>query len=314
MVNRLIGKVRRAVRHKLLGREGASYNRFLFKSLTALRSIDLAARVVEVEFFRGAVVPQMLPVEQVESILVLAPHQDDETIGAGGTMVLANEAGARVDVLYVTDGMQMNLPISPEESVRVRHAEALQACAVAGATVHTLGVPNVPPVPTLDHVDQLGSMIREIKPEVLLLPWLLDAPPKHRMVNHLLLLANRRSRLPDCEVWGYQVHSGIIPNGVVDITKVFDRKQQMLQAFVSQNSNTQCYDHLSEGLSAWNSRFLPSATGPVRRRYAEVFFAVPLSTYLELTSEFYRRNLALAYPANQTLLGVMQRLDAQVFR
>ncbi len=312
MASKLLGKVKRAVRKKLLGREGAKYHRFLFRSWTALTSIDLAARVTEVEFFRGAVEPQPLPVNRVGSMLVLAPHQDDETIGAGGTMVLANQAGARVDVLYITDGMQLNLPCSPEESVKVRHAEAVRACAVAGAQVHTLGVPNVPPVPTLDHVDELGEVIQRLSPEVLLLPWLLDAPAKHRMVNHLLLLASRRSPLPECEVWGYQVHSGIIPNGVIDITSVFDRKQEMLRAFESQNSHSQCYDHLSAGLSAWNSRFLPAQIGSVQKRYAEVFFAVPLATYLDLTAQFYLKDLAQTYQGNETLLGSMEGLEVQV--
>lgn len=227
-------------------------------------------------------------------------------------MLIANKAGASVDVLYVTDGMQRNLPCTPEESIRIRRAEAEKACAVAGAKLHSLDISNIRPAPTVEHVDQLIAVIDRIRPDVLLVPWLLDAPPKHRMVNHLLLLANRRARLPECEVWGYQVHSGIIPNGYVDITAVMPEKTKMLEAFESQNMHSQCYEHLSAGLSAWNSRYLPSEIGNVKRRYAEIFFSVPLSEHLQLTERFYLRDLEQTYRGSNAVIDGMRRLQMEL--
>ncbi|HKB14022.1 MAG TPA: PIG-L family deacetylase [Vicinamibacterales bacterium] len=37
-------------------------------------------------------------------LLVVAPHPDDETLGAGGLMERVHETGGRVDVVYLTDG------------------------------------------------------------------------------------------------------------------------------------------------------------------------------------------------------------------
>jgi LmbE family N-acetylglucosaminyl deacetylase len=48
--------------------------------------------------------PQTLEVPPETRLLVVAPHPDDETLGAGGLMARVHETGGRVDVVYLTDG------------------------------------------------------------------------------------------------------------------------------------------------------------------------------------------------------------------
>ncbi|PSQ88213.1 MAG: hypothetical protein BRD45_07035 [Bacteroidetes bacterium QS_8_64_10] len=36
----------------------------------------------------------------------------------------------------------------------------------------------------------MADLVGAMQPDVVLAPWLLDAPPKHRLANHLLWLAN----------------------------------------------------------------------------------------------------------------------------
>jgi len=43
-------------------------------------------------------------VTKTQSILVLSPHPDDESFGCGGTIKLLTQAGAAVDVVYLTSG------------------------------------------------------------------------------------------------------------------------------------------------------------------------------------------------------------------
>ena len=38
------------------------------------------------------------------TVVVLAPHSDDETIGCGGTLARHVECGAQVHVIFLTDG------------------------------------------------------------------------------------------------------------------------------------------------------------------------------------------------------------------
>ena len=48
--------------------------------------------------------PPTIVVDADTRLLVVAPHPDDETLGAGGLMQRVREAGAAVRVVYLTDG------------------------------------------------------------------------------------------------------------------------------------------------------------------------------------------------------------------
>src|SRR4029077_11597995 len=48
--------------------------------------------------------PPTLDVSPGTRLLVVAPHPDDETLGAGGLMARVHETGGRVNVVYLTDG------------------------------------------------------------------------------------------------------------------------------------------------------------------------------------------------------------------
>src|SRR5260370_39984635 len=77
-------------------------------------------------------------------LLVLAPHPDDETLGAGAAVARARAAGNRVTVAVATDGRHSTAsgPLSPQRLGEVRSAELHAPC-------RTLGVPD-------DDVVQLG--------------------------------------------------------------------------------------------------------------------------------------------------------------
>jgi N-acetylglucosamine malate deacetylase 1 len=284
--------------------------RFLVRRWDQISDIDLAVRVLDTEFFRPEIVPLELPVQGLRSILVLAPHQDDETIGAGGALLLASRAGVRIDVVYVTNG-DIEAPAyaaSSKEAVDIRNAEAREVCERLGATMHHLDLSNVRPEPTPAHLDRLAQIVREVNPDVVMAPWLLDAPAKHRLVNHLLWLANRRAVLPECEVWGYQAHNTLFSNGYVDITPVAEEKRALLECFKSQNLHSTRYDHLVMGLAAWNARILNS-TEP---RYLELFFALPMKELLRLVERFYFTDLRTTYRSHAAVLPGMTELHRTV--
>ncbi|MFA5004981.1 MAG: PIG-L family deacetylase [Candidatus Omnitrophota bacterium] len=84
------------------------------------------------------------PFKKGERILILAPHPDDESIGCAGIIQQALAAGARVKVLYLTNGDHNELAFIVYEkrlTVRqgvfiymgqVRRAEAIKAMALLG--------------------------------------------------------------------------------------------------------------------------------------------------------------------------------------
>jgi LmbE family N-acetylglucosaminyl deacetylase len=73
------------------------------------------------------------PEMATRSALVLAPHQDDETLGCGGTIALKRRAGADVTIVFLMDGTRSHVPlIEPQELAALRHAEACAAAARLG--------------------------------------------------------------------------------------------------------------------------------------------------------------------------------------
>jgi LmbE family N-acetylglucosaminyl deacetylase len=64
--------------------------------------------------------------------IVFAPHPDDETLGCGGTIVRKLAQGAKVEVVFLTDGSHSHDALPAKELARIRRAEALKACEVLG--------------------------------------------------------------------------------------------------------------------------------------------------------------------------------------
>ncbi|MEO1374203.1 MAG: PIG-L deacetylase family protein [Cyanobacteria bacterium J06635_10] len=65
--------------------------------------------------------------------IVFSPHQDDETIGCGGTIALKRSQGIPVKVVFLTDG-RYGRPswIEPENIIQYRQEEASSALNVLG--------------------------------------------------------------------------------------------------------------------------------------------------------------------------------------
>jgi len=92
------------VREVLALRSRQGPYRFVVRQWSGINDLNLASRVMETEYFKQDLIPVALPVREVRSILVLAPHQDDEAIGAGGALILASAAGVPIHIVFVTDG------------------------------------------------------------------------------------------------------------------------------------------------------------------------------------------------------------------
>jgi LmbE family N-acetylglucosaminyl deacetylase len=63
-----------------------------------------------------------------DRVMIVSPHQDDETLGAGSYVMDAVRAGAAVEVVYATDGNKHGLK-------DVRRAEALKVMGILGVQV-----------------------------------------------------------------------------------------------------------------------------------------------------------------------------------
>ncbi len=145
-----------------------------------------------------------------KSALVVAPHQDDETLGCGGTIARKVQAGMEVSVVFLTDGGGSHAHLMPRERLsELRRVEATEACRVLGipgSRIHFLDITDgalaQSEAKASDFVSQLLSSLR---PEQVFIPHSEDILSDHVAANRLVQKALRKRPRPTtvCEypIW-----------------------------------------------------------------------------------------------------------------
>lgn len=222
-----------------------------------------------------------------KSVLVLAPHPDDESLGCGGTIRLLTQAGTLVDVVYLTRGENgLNSPLVEPLSVHAelaatREAEARAACDVLGVRdVEFLngidgGLVNQP---HLAH--PLAGMMTERRYHRVFCPWHGEAHPDHLATFRLLQRAVREAQLGP-SVWLYEVWTPLVPTDHVPIDATMAAKRQAIEKHQSQLA---CLDYLHAfvGLSSYRALACPPS------RYAEAFQVIDTPALLNVNTSYPR--------------------------
>lgn len=185
------------------------------------------------------------------TVLVLAPHPDDETLGCGGTIARLADEGHNVVVGLVTGPGEGEHPLYGPEGFQVIRAELAAACKVLGvARIEAVNLPTVlvPDLPRHVLNKAVFELIEEVKPELMFVPFPFDLHGDHREVFHAASVA-WRPYLPlgrlIREVHCYEVPSethlnipyvepGFTPNLFYDVSAHIDRKIEAFSCFASQ--------------------------------------------------------------------------------
>jgi LmbE family N-acetylglucosaminyl deacetylase len=257
------------------------YRRSEFKLFlkAALGDIDLNLQRLAAlsDSFSGSVKPIPLEAPFGKSMLVVAPHQDDEAIGCGGVVALQARGGRPVQVVLVQDGADgcEDQGMTREQLRDLRNEESRRSAAIVGAQMHFLNHPRLlPDAPGI--VAQLAALLIQHKVDVVLTPYLLDGHLDHRHTNLLLAEALKQVSWP-VRVLGYEVWGLCIPNVIVNIDAVIETKLEMLRCFTFANQALD-YTNTTKGLNMYRSRLY--STG--RCSYAECFFEVPREEFIAL--------------------------------
>lgn len=210
-------------------------------------------------------------------LLVLAPHPDDESIGPGG-LLLAHRDCAEIHLILISNGAAGGrLEGESGSLVEVRHAELKRSAADLGIkSLHCLDYPDGQVPRTTEAAEKLSRLVRQVQPDVVLLPWFLDDHADHRATNWLF--AHGCADL-DLTVLGYEIASLLEPNAVFDITAHLEAKQSLIRHHVSQLRTTD-YLNYSASLARVRAFQYPvndSCTGAV-----EAYVALPNREYCEL--------------------------------
>lgn len=150
------------------------------------------------------------------SVLVIAPHQDDGSLGCGGLVFQQRLAGASVHVLYLTDGSashQGHPTLSPAALSALRYDEARLAKSrlyLDSACLHFLDLPDgrllhLDPDERKTALDRLAERLAIIQPQTILLPWRHDGSTEHeagfKLVSDALARQGLQPRLLEYPVW-----------------------------------------------------------------------------------------------------------------
>lgn len=150
------------------------------------------------------------PTRVRSSAMVFAPHQDDETLGCGGTVVLKRRTGATVALVFMTDGATSHRRFMEEEELRsMRKAEASGAAAILGLSpedVHFLNFPDGGlKLFHSDAVTRVVSLLDRYRPAEVYVPYRSDGTPDHESTHGVIVEAvyntGRPTEICEYPIW-----------------------------------------------------------------------------------------------------------------
>lgn len=234
-----------------------------------------------------------------DRILVLAAHPDDEVLGCGGTLRLNADGAQAVRVWIATDGTgQEGVP--PEEAEgygQRRRDEARRALAELGLEGPLFG--GLPDrglsgdEPGLEAA--LDAQLREFAPDLVLAPAPTEIHPDHRALGEAIYRRLAFSRPGDADhdrfrfvrLAFYEISHPLLPNTLVDISSVAERKSAALAVYASQQA-VRDYAGAIGGLNAYR-RLTLGGEGPV-----EAFRVVSYAEASTRSLEEFRRSIGPA--------------------
>jgi LmbE family N-acetylglucosaminyl deacetylase len=123
------------------------------------------------------------------TLMVLAPHADDETFGCGALIARARAAGTAVTVVVATDGARCatSAHLGPEDIAALRRGELRDACGRLGVPTSQIIELGYGDGTLTDHraavTERLAELIAARRPDVVLAPCPQDQHPDHRALH-----------------------------------------------------------------------------------------------------------------------------------
>lgn len=210
------------------------------------------------------------------NVLVLSPHPDDDVFGCGGTLIKHIEQGHTVDVVYLCQGDKGISNESGEIAAKIRREESKNAARIVGIPVENLYyLAQKDEALTANNfvLKTLNELVEKINPTIIYAPSFTDNHPDHFQTNVIL------KQLKIQEVWvaGYEIWTPHIPNRIVDISAVMERK---LLAIKAHQSQLVALDYLNaiKGLNQYRACLYPKR----RYQFAESFIVAKKKDYFQL--------------------------------
>jgi len=204
-------------------------------------------------------------------------HPDDIELMMAGTLILLGDAGYELHYMNIANGSCGSATMTQEQTITVRTQESINADGQINAIYHPPLVNDIEILYEQPLIRKLCATVREVKPQILLLPSPQDYMEDHMNASRLMVTAAfcRNMRNYECDPhtppadldmrlyhtlpWGLmdQLCQPIRPDFLVDIASVMPRKRNMLACHKSQKEwldNSQGFDNYLTTMEEMSAR------------------------------------------------------------
>ena len=209
------------------------------------------------------------------SFLVIGPHPDDQELGMGGTIIRLVSQGHQVHLVDMTNGEP-----TPRGSVETRARESAASAKLMGVQRTLLGLKNREVLHDIPSRHKLAAVIRQHKPNVMFVPYPIDAHPDHVAVSRIAEDARFDAKLTKSDIPGEPWHPKRViyyfcthlrmsfqPTFCIDISDQIEQKMAACHCYESQGLHAE--GDLMGMVKTLNGYF----GGRIGTRFAEPFFS-----------------------------------------
>lgn len=177
--------------------------------------------------------------QEKSKLLFIAPHVDDESIGAGGTLLKHGQKGDTIICLYMADGGGAVSSLDKEDLIQLRKEEANRIKEIIGIEeIHFLDIPDGQVMVKDEYVDRVYSILTKEKPDIIYMPFLLDGHIDHVNSTRIVIESIKRWDNNFNNIYMYSVNTPIRPDIINSITvmdkDLFQKKNSLYHVFKSQ--------------------------------------------------------------------------------
>lgn len=181
-----------------------------------------------------------LVISEVDNILIVAPHPDDECIGTGGIL---SKYTNKCSVIVLTDGCQGQGNQSIENCRVQRQSEFRNEMEYLG--IDDYKILGITDGTLMNHLDCMNDISLK-KYSKIFVTGSDDGHADHTAAYHCVLKALTIQNNTDTEVYLYEVHKELLnPTHFLNITDYIDRKLKAIRFHDSQLGSIP-YDHFAE--------------------------------------------------------------------
>ena len=206
-------------------------------------------------------------------IMIISPHQDDEVIGCGGTILKYLQMSTDIIILYITDGRYGRILNAD------RNIEAMEAWN--GYNVNQIFLLYEDSHINENCISDFINLLLKYKPEIIFIPWLLDNHIDHRNVNIFLSKAIKKTSLNSI-ISMYEVLYPLYVNKLVNITNEFNEKSKILDIYTSQIGYLNL-QNITKEMNVLRAMLLRLKS----IKYAEAFCVTNQTNYLMLIEKIF---------------------------